>query len=595
MIKIKILIISILAGGLLVPSAIATHQCKDISDLDDRAKCYEEEIEEKQEEYESTSKKLDDIRDKKDNIENTIEKYKGELNVTQGQINQLQTEINEITNALEEIAENLADRNEKLKDKIEFRNKVVRNYAKTSLRSNLEVFFAQAPKDVALTGFQYDSFSYLFRKALTDEAARLIKLLGEEIVSFEKDKAEAETLKQELETSQANLLALKAELDTKRASAENEYGVLSDKAEDYEEKLFDLKDEIASLTAKQQEIINLKSGGENGSVGEYAPTKVSTPSPPFKPAFAAFSYGAYTHYNGMSQYGAKGRAEDGKDYKDIIEHYYKSGVKKKDDFPKKISVQGHGDLDYQYYLYGIAEMPSSWPMDALKAQAIAARTYAYRTGKPICTTQSCQVFLKSKADNPPDRWKEAVDETKNMILENDSSTSQYSSTTGGYLNQSGWDVDGKWPNDAYENKAGSPWFRKAWYTKSYNDSNNCGRAHPWLNEEEMADILNALKVWEKGSGSEKDRISPVTTSCWGGNPYSINDMREKADKYGGGYKKVTSVKVDVGNNGQTNKVTLTTDKGTVSVDGQTFKTVYNLRAPSYIAIRSRLYDFDKED
>ncbi len=30
------------------------------------------------------------------------------------------------------------------------------------------------------------------------------------------------------------------------------------------------------------------------------------------------------------------------------------------------------------YLYGIAEMPSSWPAAALQAQAIAARTYAYR-------------------------------------------------------------------------------------------------------------------------------------------------------------------------------------------------------------------------
>ena len=27
---------------------------------------------------------------------------------------------------------------------------------------------------------------------------------------------------------------------------------------------------------------------------------------------------------------------------------------------------------------GIAEMPSTWPTEALKAQAIAARTYAYR-------------------------------------------------------------------------------------------------------------------------------------------------------------------------------------------------------------------------
>ncbi|MDQ3986870.1 MAG: SpoIID/LytB domain-containing protein [Actinomycetota bacterium] len=35
-------------------------------------------------------------------------------------------------------------------------------------------------------------------------------------------------------------------------------------------------------------------------------------------------------------------------------------------------------LAMQDYLYGISEMPSSWPIEALRAQVIASRTYAYR-------------------------------------------------------------------------------------------------------------------------------------------------------------------------------------------------------------------------
>ncbi|OGC45394.1 hypothetical protein A2V49_02335 [candidate division WWE3 bacterium RBG_19FT_COMBO_34_6] len=111
----------------------------------------------------------------------------------------------------------------------------------------------------------------------------------------------------------------------------------------------------------------------------------------------------------------------------------------------------------------------------------------------------------------------------------------------------------------------------------------------------MADIINAWRVWVKGSSSEKSHISPVTTSCWGGDPYSISEMREISSKYGGGYNKVKSIDADISNNGTTSKVTVETDKGSFSIDGQTFKTVYNLRAPSYIAIRSRLFDFEKED
>ena len=111
----------------------------------------------------------------------------------------------------------------------------------------------------------------------------------------------------------------------------------------------------------------------------------------------------------------------------------------------------------------------------------------------------------------------------------------------------------------------------------------------------MADILNAYVVWNKGADSERDHISPTTTKCWGGDPYSLDEMADAADKYGTAYSKVTSVDVDISNSGYTSKVTLSTDKGSVSLNGDTFKTVFNLRAPGYVAIRSRLFDIEKRD
>ena len=110
----------------------------------------------------------------------------------------------------------------------------------------------------------------------------------------------------------------------------------------------------------------------------------------------------------MSQYGVGGRAQGGQNYRDILKAYYgKDPVAK--DTNGTINVAGYGNLDFETtYLWGIAEMPSSWHPEALKAQAIAARSYAYRyktEGKQICTTEACQVFRKSKADNPPPEWK----------------------------------------------------------------------------------------------------------------------------------------------------------------------------------------------
>lgn len=569
--------------------------CAEIQDDDDRAECYGDKVEKKEKEYESISKKLEDIRDAKDGISNTIAGYLADLSVTQEQIDDLQSEIDDVKEQLDIINDNLSDRKGKLFEKISFRNNIIRTYSKRAFTSDLELFFAFNPFSTDLNGFQYGTFSYMLNKSLSENALELIHLLSSEIEDFEKDKAEGEKLKDELEDAQNSLLSLKADIDAKKASAQSELNVLDSEETEYENELGDLAQEISELSAKQQSILNAKYGTENGSVGDYEPPSASTPDSPFDPGFAAFSYGAYTHYKGMSQYGAKGRAEDGKDYKDILEFYYKVGVTEKD--MGEICVEGYGNMSFNKYLYGLAEMPSTWPEDALKAQAIAGRSYAYRfyeQGKCICTTQSCQVFLKSKSDNPPDRWKDAVKDTEDKILK-DGVVAYYSSTTGGHIQDVGWDIDGgSWPNTAYEKKAGSPWFRKAWYTKSYNNSDSCGRAHPWLDEEEMADIINAWRVWTKGSDSEVDRISPVTTSCWGGNPYSLDGMRDKADDYGTAYKKVTSMDVEISNGGYTSKVILETDKGTVEIDGQTFKTVFNLRAPSYIAIRSQLFDFEKD-
>ncbi len=82
------------------------------------------------------------------------------------------------------------------------------------------------------------------------------------------------------------------------------------------------------------------------------------------------------------------------------------------------------------YLAGIREVPLSWPMETLKAQAVAARTYLAWTldrgrstdgetyGFDICATTQCQVYAGTgvvrEADGP--RWLEAIAATQNEIL-----------------------------------------------------------------------------------------------------------------------------------------------------------------------------------
>lgn len=80
-------------------------------------------------------------------------------------------------------------------------------------------------------------------------------------------------------------------------------------------------------------------------------------------------------------------------------------------------------LPLEAYLQGVlgSEMPKSFPMEALKAQAIAARTYALNKkleqyGQPFYLGSSVisQVYRGLAADDP--RTRQAIDETKGLVL-----------------------------------------------------------------------------------------------------------------------------------------------------------------------------------
>lgn len=437
---------------------------------------------------------------------------------------------------------------------------------------------------------RFVAFSYLEDvKTLHEEYAQL----GKEKQLLDEEYTELELQKEELEVSQEEVIAQKAQAQRQIASKTSYVSQLSG-----QNSL--LKDEISELQAA---ILLAKSGGAFTSAGDVPATgdvyatlsgfESNAPSG----SFGVFSIGAYTHRNGMSQYGALARANNGQNHAQILNSYYsKSPVSRSTN--GNINVNGAGAMDFETtYLYGISEMPSHWPVEALKAQAVAARTYAYgyfSSGSSICATEACQVWTQSKSDNPPAAWKQAVDETKGMVL--DGVTTYYSATSGGYINGVGWDTtDGQggssgWTANAWESIAGSPWFYKSWYRLGYSDSaSSCGR-YPWMTQEEMTDILNTWMVLKNNgvSGSvDSSRILPVTINTCGisgitGNPYSMTDMRNLLSN------PVTSISGTpvVQNNGAGSSTTIlfATNRGTVSISASEFHEAYNTRAPGYLAI-----------
>jgi stage II sporulation protein D len=87
------------------------------------------------------------------------------------------------------------------------------------------------------------------------------------------------------------------------------------------------------------------------------------------------------HGVGMSQEGALGYADHGWSYSAILAHYYTHTALGQGPAGAKVRVligSAIRTLPLETYVRGVisAEMPASWPLAALEAQAVAVRTYA---------------------------------------------------------------------------------------------------------------------------------------------------------------------------------------------------------------------------
>ncbi len=538
----------------------------------------------KAESLEEIEKQIAELQHQMELSVNATTPLESEVSKLNKQITSIQSQIKQAEKQVAELSKDIEERDSLIVSQYTILSAKVRDfYKKSRFYSPLLVFVSSKSAGELTRGLAY--------KAVTaDEDKNLIVQITTDILKLEEDK-------KRIESDRARLSSLQKKLDSQVAFFEKEIaGAKKYQAE--------LSGKIATLTAKQQAILSEKSGTFQTTVGDVplADDPASRPdyNPGFSPAFAAFSFGA-PHFKGMSQYGAFGRAKSGQSYEQILKAYYGNGIEIKDHNPDaQIRVDGYGSYSLEEYAKRIYEMPGSWGddggMEALKAQAIAARSYALARGSSICATEACQVF---KPNPKGGKWEQAVNETRGKVVYANGSpfSTWYASTSGGYQESySGngystpgfWDTpsgQSGWTGQAYEKVAGSPWFYKAWYKTRTGD--NCGRSHPWLNSEEMADILNSWHALFNGGG-DAGRVTPES-SCWGGNPYSKGDLRDI-----GGFTSVTGVSVTYANNGVTANVTFQTNKGQTTIKGSDFMRAFNLRAPGRISLKSGLFNIEKK-
>ncbi len=255
-------------------------------------------------------------------------------------------------------------------------------------------------------------------------------------------------------------------------------------------------------------------------------------------------------------------------------------------------------------------MPGDWPIEALKAQVVAARSYALaytnNGANEICTTQACQVY---KGGNKGGNWENAVKSTSGEVMVSNGEVVKawYASTFGGY-----------------EFTSGDVWGSNKSYTKRMRDANGdvnnfsdlSGRAYDrespcfyaaqgfrsefsrsaWLKESETADIVNILLLAKKDSETQKhlsqpDKPNPDGTDTWD----SERVKQELRNRGVNPYNSISEISIDWDKGlGKTNSIAISGDAGKNSFDGDEFKSFFNLRAPANIQIVGPLYNIERK-
>lgn len=568
-------------------------------ELDDTVK----EKEQKEQQANQTEEQLVQAKQYEGSLASQLSQMSNDLYTAQA--NYAAAEI-EVAEKEQEIAQNEESIKQKEAD-IEYQTGLVsariRNLYKNSQFSPLISLFLSS-------NFNELNAEYVYRVNILRQDKEVIKGLQNRIALLNTEREKLQTEKTQFELDKIALENQKKQLEAQEAYINSQIASVQQLQSQLSGQLTGLQNEISNLSAKEQQILAAKAaaaaastsvGNEEQNTGSIEQT---TPQGQSGDYYSFWSYG-FPHRVGMNQYGAYGRALAGQNVGQILHAYFANvtiaGIDSGTStypIPNQIKVQGYGWIDFEnLYLKGIGEMPSSWSMEAIKAQAIASRTYAlayigysnyanydqYRNdpnAKEICTNQACQVFIGQVKD---ERWAQAVDETRGMVITNGGVPimAYYASTAGGAtlsteevwggyrsyaLGMIDTDNNGK-PFD------GPDWGASPWYHKCWGDNS-------WLTKDQVADLFNAALLPE--SFNNQLPASP--------NGFTPDQVKDTLKSQGIAIvEDLKSIEVITGAQ-RTESLRVYYQNTYVNISPERFRFVYNLRSPGTNALWSSRWD-----
>ncbi len=214
------------------------------------------------------------------------------------------------------------------------------------------------------------------------------------------------------------------------------------------------------------------------------------------------------------------------------------------------SVMLINEVPLEAYLYGVVpeEAPPSWPIAALQAQAVAARTYALH---------NMEKNKKKTYDVEPTIWSQVYN-GKNS--EYPSTNRAVDMTRGMVLTYAGKPIDALFHSNGggYTESSVHVWGNPVPYLQGVSDESKHSDTYSWLVKTSREDIEKRLAKLEKSIGTLKE----IKLSALKKRPMSVSDR---------------------GVSGRVKTAQFVGSKGTVSVSGEEIQGMFGLR--------STLFDF----
>lgn len=591
--KIFIAILAVVTFWGYVDLSISPVYSDDIDDLEDQIDAVEQD-KDKQEDI------LNEIQDLIDEISGSSASIYSKIATLQAEIDDISEELDQRESALETKQADLDLKQEDADKKLDTLKYITSEAYKNARVGLLDVLLSKDNGDDFFRAFS-------MHRLIARRQGKIIDEVLAEIEEIEKDKlaleAEVKLIKSEKSQLDEGMAALKNEQARIRqeliAQAQLEAAV---KAE-----IASINTQLDGLSQDLKDAINAKvgGGGDNTGGGDY--DGGTSPQPPSGDA------GTYDIYVGGTKVASNVpgpirvvHGDDSEVFRVNGSLYYRGILEMRED----TNVFLINELPFEMYLYGIAEMPSSWPSEALKTQAVAARTYAVKNWNkrsPYLYNLRDDVFDQNytgyykEMSSYGSNWRSAVQGTSSKVLKygSDIVSTYYHSTCAGHTLAS----EEVWVSALPYTRAESDWTSStdsygdlvAYGSSSYfNKKKWCGSAYQsctstdTINDAQMMDLANATIYLDMYPNKENN----ILPSSLGG--YSASELQSAlgSNSIQNKVGTLTNVK-SIYNNGsttitssarKTSYVRIIGANGSYDLPGEEFWTVFNSRAPGSLHI-----------